>query len=187
MERWIYASRVRQAQGSYGSMVLLSEGFVCNLVSLRLLRRRCFWWDNKPLNSFVRSHDSSIICERIEKHDHYEMEYIPYKVPRTSFYAQCHRYNSWTKRAPNLNDSYTWHLRLGHPRPKALNHLVTPSQGVRIKGIPTVECDDCACAKAKRSVRGEPREEPDKAGSHLAIDFHDFEPDVYLEVHLFQS
>ena len=35
-----------------------------------------------------------------------------------------------------------------------------------------------ACDKAKRSVRREPMEEPDKAGSHLAVDFHEFEPDA---------
>jgi hypothetical protein len=158
--------------------VALCDGFACNIVSLRLIRRRGFWWDNKLPNNFVRSHDNTIICELVEKHDQYVMEYIPYKVSRASFYARRHKYNSWTKRAPNLADSHTWHLRLGHPGPEALNHLVTHSQGVRIKGIPTVECDDCACAKAKRSVRREPREEPDKAGSHLAIDFHDFEPDT---------
>ena len=28
-------------------MMLRSEGFVCRLVSLRLLRRRGMWWDNK--------------------------------------------------------------------------------------------------------------------------------------------
>jgi hypothetical protein len=50
-----------------------------------------------------------------------------------------------------------------------------------MKGIPTVECDDCACAKAKRVVRREPRERPEKAGSHLVIDFHDFEPDVMAD------
>src|SRR5881275_1547514 len=68
-----------------------------------------------------------------------------------------------------------WHLRLGHPGPQALEHLVNSSHGVRIKGVTTVECDACALSKAKRQIRRQPRELLEGLGKRLAIDFHNFE------------
>lgn len=124
----------------------------------------------------MRSKDNSIVCNLIEKHGQYVIEYIPYKVSRASFHTSRHRYNSWTSRRPSKADALTWHLRLGHPEPEAMEHLVNKSKGVRLKGILTDECDDCACAKARRTIRREPRAGQliDNPGIHLAADFHDF-------------
>ena len=72
-----------------------------------------------------------------------------------------------------------WHLRLGHPGPEAFRHFQGHSRGVRVKGaVTTVECDACACAKAKQLIRREPRDPVLRAGTRLAIDFHDFEEDI---------
>src|SRR5204862_6137643 len=68
-----------------------------------------------------------------------------------------------------------WHLRLGHPGPEALKHLVNSSQGVRIRGPTTVQCDNCGTAKMKRQIRRMPRDTGSHPGERLAIDFHDFE------------
>jgi Reverse transcriptase (RNA-dependent DNA polymerase) len=156
--------------------VAYCQGFACNLVSLRQLRRKGYWWDNKPPNNFVRQSDNSIVCELLDLHDQFVMEHIPEDISPSAFFVRRNKFNSWTKRAPNSTDEHTWHLRLGHPGPEALNHLVNQSQGVRIKGaITTIDCNDCGCAKAKRQIRREPRDRPEKAGTHLAIDFHDFE------------
>ena len=106
------------------------------------------------------------------------MEYIPYEVSKAALFARRNKYNTWTERTPSKADSITWHLRMGHPGPEALNHLVGHSKGVCIKGIPTVKCDECAQAKAKSVVRREPRERPEQAGTHLAIDFHDYEKGI---------
>jgi hypothetical protein len=68
----------------------------------------------------------------------------------------------------------TRQLRLGHPRPQALQHLVNCSTGARIRGPTTVECDACGQGKAKRQMRREPRNLHEGPGCPLAIDFHDF-------------
>jgi hypothetical protein len=67
-----------------------------------------------------------------------------------------------------------WHLRLGHPGPEVLEHLVNCSTGARIRGLTTVECDACGQGKVKRKVRRAPRDLNEGPGYRLAIDFHDF-------------
>jgi hypothetical protein len=68
-----------------------------------------------------------------------------------------------------------WHQRLGHPGLSALEHLVQQSQGVRIAGITTVQCNACGTAKLKRQVRRAPRTNNEGPGERLAIDFHTYE------------
>ena len=155
--------------------VAYCEGFACNLVSLRILHRRGYWWDNKPPNNSLRDRDDAVICELVEKHGQFVIEDIPREVSRASFYLRRHRFNSWTERPTATADARTWHLRTGHPGPQALTHLVGHSEGVKIKGIPTVECDSCGCAKIKRQIYRKAREPPFKAGVRLAVDFHDYE------------
>ena len=76
-----------------------------------------------------------------------------------------------------------WHLRLGHPGPEALEHLVNHSRGARIKGktsikgVPTYKCDGCGLAKARRRIRRQQREFTEGLGERLALDFHDYEID----------
>ena len=43
--------------------------------------------------------------------------------------------------------------------------------------ITIVECDDCSCTKIKCQIHYQAYECPEKAGSRLALDFHDFELD----------
>src|SRR5204863_1369495 len=86
-----------------------------------------------------------------------------------------HRYNSRTRRRPCTADTMRWHRRLAHPGPGALEHLVNCSQGVRIRGPTTVECDACGIAKAKEQIHRQPRELLEGPGERLAVDFHDFE------------
>ena len=155
--------------------VALCEGFVCNLVSLRVLRKKGYYWDNKPAITLIKRPDNSILCTLIEKHGQFIMEDIPEDADRATFFTRRNEFNSWTKRKPSSADALTWHLRLGHPGPQALEHLVNSSQGVRIKGITTRECDACATSKAKRMIRREPRDLFEGLGRRLAIDFHDFE------------
>jgi hypothetical protein len=97
---------------------------------------------------------------------------------RTWTALHSYRFNSWTRRRPRKAEAYRWHLRLGHPGPGALEHLVNSTQGVRIKGVTTTDCDSCAKGKMHRQNRRAPRNLTDfRPGERLALDFHDFEPD----------
>jgi hypothetical protein len=113
--------------------------------------------------------------------DHYDqfvLEYVPEDLDRAAFFTRRNRFNSWTGRRPHKAEAYRWHLRLGHPGPGALEHLVNSTQGVRIKGVTTTECDSCAKGKMHRQNRRAPRSLADfRPGEKLALDFHDFEPD----------
>ncbi|XP_044723699.1 integrase core domain-containing protein [Hirsutella rhossiliensis] len=129
------------------------ESFACNLISYKHLKRQGVWWDESPgQRSCLRAADRRILAFVQEEH------------------------GSITKRHPQTATAELWHLRLGHPGPRTLEHLVNCSRGVRIKGITTTGCDDCGTAKLKRQIRREPRETP-PPGERLAVDFHDLEPD----------
>jgi hypothetical protein len=71
-----------------------------------------------------------------------------------------------------------WHRRLGHLGPGAIEHIVNCSQGVRLRGPTTVECDTYGVSKIKRQIRREPREPPERPGERLAVDFHDFQEGI---------
>ena len=68
-----------------------------------------------------------------------------------------------------------WHKRIGHPGPQALEHLVHYSEGVKIVGLPTIDCDACGRSKSKRLIRRAPREIHEGPRERVAIDFHDYE------------
>ena len=156
--------------------VAFCQDFASNLVSLRQLRKRGIWWDNRPGYNHLRRTNFSVIAVLEDHYDQFVLEYIPEEIPRAAFHARRNKFNSWTKRAPSYGDTIKWHLRLGHPGPKALEHLVNCSQGARIRGLTTVECDACGQSKAKRQIRRAPKDLHEGPGYRLAIDFHDFKP-----------
>src|ERR1700742_3258608 len=130
--------------------VAYCENFACNIVSLRVLNKQGYAWDNEvsqPGQNFLRRRDGSIVCKVLRLHEQFVIEDIPYDVSRQSFFTRRNRFNTWTTRRPNPTDGMKWHLRLGHPGPKALEHLVNHSKNARIKGPTTVECDHCAVSK----------------------------------------
>ena len=156
------------------------ENFACNLVSLRKLLARGFWWDTRPENNCIRHADGDeILCSVHEAQDQFVLEYLPKEHSQQAFFARRNKFNSWTERKPQAADAKTWHLRLGHPGPGALEHLVNSTQGARIKGITTVQCDGCGLGKKRRRVRREQRDIEGGPGMRLAVDFHDFEPDPH--------
>jgi allantoicase len=57
-----------------------------------------------------------------------------------AFVSKRHRYNSWTERRARKADARKWHLRLGHPGPQALEHLVNTSRGQQLPSATTVLC-----------------------------------------------
>lgn len=157
--------------------VALCEKMACNLVSLRLLRKKGYYWDTKSDPTTLKRKDDSIAGVLDETMDQFVLEHLPEAMPKAAMFAQRNRYNSWTKRKPMVGDSMRWHLRMGHPGPQTLQHLVNSSEGVRIRGLTTVECQACGVSKAKRAIRRQAREVEQEPGARLAIDFHDYEPD----------
>ncbi|KJZ68647.1 hypothetical protein HIM_10513 [Hirsutella minnesotensis 3608] len=159
--------------------VAFCENFAANLVSYKELRKQGMWWDDDPSSpSCLRAADRSIVGLVDQHHGQFLLEYIPQDLTRRAFFARRNTFTSHTQRKPQRATAELWHRRLGHPGPRALEHLVNCSRGARIRGITTAECNDCGTAKAKEKIRREPREPADiRPGERIAIDFHDYEPD----------
>jgi len=160
--------------------VALCENFACNLVSFRKLQRKGLWWDTRPEHNCLRRSDNSVLAYLKDRYDQFVLEDIPEDVSRRAFFIRRNKYNTSTQRKPCRALAEIWHLRLGHPGPQAIEHLVNCSKGVRIKGPTTVQCDQCGQAKIRRQKRRSSRlanKDPLVRGERLAIDFHDYEED----------
>ncbi|KAG5937222.1 hypothetical protein E4U59_004502 [Claviceps monticola] len=66
---------------------------------------------------------------------------------------------------------------LDNPGPAAIEHLVQQTEGVRIRGVTTVECDPCGKAKVRRQIRRTPRANDEGPGERLAIIFQSYDGD----------
>ena len=149
--------------------VAFCENFAANLVSLRRLHNRGLWWDNRPGYNHLRRNDNSVVAILEDHHDQFVLEYIPEDIPKSVFYTQRNIYNSWTDRRPVYGDAMKWHLRLGHPGPQALKHLLNCSTGARIRGLTAIECDACGQGKVKRRIRRAPGDLHEGPGYRLAF------------------
>ncbi|HEY9845600.1 MAG TPA: GAG-pre-integrase domain-containing protein, partial [Candidatus Caenarcaniphilales bacterium] len=129
------------------------------------------WWDTQVDPTTLRRADGTIISNISEIHGQWVLEYHP---PTESSY-HTHKINSRTRRAPQKASALLWHKRLGHPGPAAVEHLVQQAEGVRIKGITTVQCNSCGKAKSRRQISRAPRINDEGPGERLAIDFHSYE------------
>jgi hypothetical protein len=59
--------------------------------------------------------------------------------------------SSRNPRTPSNGNALRWHLRMGHPGPEALANLANCSDGVRLKGGPTLtQCDSYRISKITR-------------------------------------
>ena len=167
--------------------------FLCNVVSLRNLRRRGFWWDNRSNPTVLRRLDNTVVAELQDIHNQYVLQYVPtedtgdtYGAFPTHSKPRTRSQNSRTpvrQRRPRPVSAELWHHRLGHPNVEALMHLINHATGARIRGPTTVQCDQCGQAKVKRKVDRPPRQES-KPGQRVAIDFHDFEKAYEKSKHL---
>ena len=155
------------------------QNFACNLVSFRCLQRRGYWWDTRPEYNCLRRTDNSVVAHLSDKFDQFVLEYLPEGLQKLALYAHRNKLEPKCRIKMSNGDAFLWHRRLGHPGPQALEHLVTSSQGVRLKGPTTAQCDQCGQAKARRKIERKPRFDRShlKRAERLAIDFHDFEKD----------
>lgn len=156
--------------------VAYCPGFACNLVSLRKLRKQGLWWDNSPGNNCIRKANNTIICYLSDRYSQFVLEDLPTTLSNLAFFVtRRNKFNTYTQRRPNKAIADLWHQRLGHPGPQALEQLIHHTEGVRIKGPTTVQCDACGVSKAKRRIRRRPREHNEGPGLRLAFDLHEFE------------
>jgi hypothetical protein len=139
---------------------------LCNLVSFRQLRHQGIWWDTKSEPTQLRQSDNTTITVLDEQHDQWVL-----KEPTNALFAVSSR----NQRSPQKVNALLWHKRMGHPGPAVIEHLVQQSEGVRIKGITTVQCDACGRAKTKRQISRAPRQNDEGPGERIAIDFHSYE------------
>jgi hypothetical protein len=84
------------------------------------------------------------------------------------------KFISWTKRAPKIGTAQRWHMRMGHPGPSALEHLVNAFKRIKIKGLIIVQYETCALAKIRKQIRRAPRKSDENPGKHIAVDFHNY-------------
>src|SRR3984957_4018497 len=97
------------------------------------------WWDTRPGINQIRRIDFSVVAVLEKHYNQFVLEYIPENLSKAAFFGRRNKYNSLTKRAPASGDALKWHLRMGHPGPRALENLVNCSTGARIKGLFTYE------------------------------------------------
>ncbi|KAF7575750.1 hypothetical protein PtrM4_073740, partial [Pyrenophora tritici-repentis] len=151
--------------------VAICPEIVCNLVSFRLLRQRGIWWDTKSNPTNLRGPDDQVIGNLLENFGQWVLEYNPL----AQAFVHTKAITARTQRGPKKASAMLWHKRLGHPGPAAIEHLVQQSEGVRVQGVTTVQCDSCGRAKSKRQIRRLPRTNDEGPGERLAIDFHTYE------------
>jgi hypothetical protein len=65
-------------------------------------------------------------------------------------------------------------MRMEHPEPSALEHLVNASKGMKIKGFTIIYCETYALAKMRKQIRRALREFDEGPGERIAVDFHDY-------------
>jgi hypothetical protein len=119
----------------------------------------------------LRSADDGVIAELQQINDQWVLEYNTDQ--HVAFPA--HQHTSRSVRPPRKGTAMRWHKRMGHPGPNAIEHLVQQSQGVRLQGITTVQCDACGRSKIRRQIRRTPRTNDEGPGERVAIDFHSYE------------
>jgi hypothetical protein len=150
--------------------VAICPDLLCNLVSFRLLRQSGIWWETQNDPTTLRRPDGTIIGNVTEIYGQWVLEHN--SAPSATFHTHT---SSRTARASPKLSAVIWHKRLGHPGPASIEHLVQQAEGVRIKGITTVECNSCGRAKSRRQIRRAPRNNDEGPGERLAIDFHSYE------------
>jgi hypothetical protein len=69
-------------------------------------------------------------------------------------------------------------MRMGHPEPSALEHLINAFKGMKIKGPTIVQYEACALAKIQKQIKRALREFDESSGERIAVNFHDYAPGI---------
>jgi hypothetical protein len=65
-------------------------------------------------------------------------------------------------------------MRMGHPEPSALEHLINAFKGMKIKGPIIIQYKAYALAKIRKQIRRAPRKSDESPGKRIAVDFHNY-------------
>ena len=87
--------------------VACCERLVCNLVSLRQLRKRGFHWDTKSATTTLRRADGTELCVVPEQEGQFVLEYVPADQTAATFAIRHNQVNSWTRRRGKLGTMKT--------------------------------------------------------------------------------
>jgi hypothetical protein len=69
-------------------------------------------------------------------------------------------------------------MRIRHPKPSALEHLINAFKGMKIKGPIIVQCEIYALAKIRKQIRQAPRKSDESPGKCIAVNFHNYAPGI---------
>jgi hypothetical protein len=69
-------------------------------------------------------------------------------------------------------------MRIGHPKPSALEHLINASKGVKIKGPIIIQYEACALAKIQKQIKRALKKFNESSGKHIAVNFHNYAPGI---------
>jgi len=159
--------------------VAICPDLLCNLVSFRVLKQRGYWWDTQAEPTALKRPNGKTIGELIEIYGQWVLEHQPLYQTTKHVAIYAHNHTSRTRRRPQKASALLWHKRLGHPGPAAIEHLVQQTEGVRVKGVTTVECNSCGKAKVRRQISRAPRINEQGPAERLTIDFHSYEDQLY--------
>jgi hypothetical protein len=69
-------------------------------------------------------------------------------------------------------------MRIGHPEPSALEHLINAFKGMKIKSPIIIQCEACALAKIRKQIKRTPRKSDENSEERIAVNFHDYAPGI---------
>jgi hypothetical protein len=102
------------------------------------------------------------------------LEHNPQALFKALFSTIRRKFILWTKRASKTGIAQRWHMRMGHPEPSALEHLVNVFEGIKIKGPIIVQYEAYALAKIRKQIRRALREFDESSGERITVNFHNY-------------
>jgi hypothetical protein len=69
-------------------------------------------------------------------------------------------------------------MRIKHPEPNALEHLVNAFKRIKIKSPTIVQYKTCALAKIRKQIKRAPRKSNENLGKRIAVNFHNYAPEI---------
>jgi hypothetical protein len=104
------------------------------LVALRELRKKGIYWNNQKNSTSLYKKNHTLICFFKNMYNQYVLKHNFQALSKASFSTIRRKFISWTKKAPKTGITQRWHMRMKHPKPSALEHLINAFKGIKIKG-----------------------------------------------------